>query len=119
MKKWIALCVVIIVAVITNPKKEDHVDAVKTKISQAALSEVAESASSGSDFEQAGAIIGMSLGVKVIDTMIESLLQVNNCLLFSLTKFSYAGKERIIGVGAFGNVWLFADLKEGLSGFEK
>jgi hypothetical protein len=119
MKKLIAFCVVIIVAVITNPKKDDHVDVVKTKISQAALSEVAESASSGSEFEQAGAIVGMTLGVKVIDTMIESLLEVNNYLLFSLTKLSYGGKERIIGIGAFGNVWLFADLKEGLSGLRE
>jgi hypothetical protein len=119
MKKLIACCVVIIVAVITNPKKDDHVDAVKKKMSQAALSEAVESSRSGNDFEKAGAVLGMTLGMTLIDNMIESVLEVNNYLLFSLTKFSYAGHEKVIGIGAFGNVWLFVDLKEGLAGLKQ
>lgn len=119
MKKWIAFFVVIIVSVITNPKKEEHVDAVKNKISQSVLPEAVEGLKSGDGFEQAGVVLGMTLGMKVIDNMLESMLEVNNCLLFSLTKFSYEGKERIIGIGAFGNVWLFVDLKDGLSGLKE
>jgi hypothetical protein len=119
MKKWIAFCVVIIVAVITNPKKEDHIDTVKREISQSVLPEAVEGLESGNGFEQAGVVLGMTLGMKVIDNMLESMLEVNNYLLFSLTKFSYAGNERIIGIGAFGNVWLFVDVKEGLSALKE
>jgi hypothetical protein len=118
MKKLIILGVVIIVAVITNPKKIDHVDAVKNAVTEKALEGTMDNLTSGSDFEKAGTAIGVTLGMKFLDEMLGSVIVVNNYLLFSTTKISFQGNERIIGVGAFGNVWLFVDLKNGLSDFQ-
>jgi energy-coupling factor transporter transmembrane protein EcfT len=48
------------------------------------------------------------LSVEVKDNSI----QVDNYKVFSLTKVKTDGKEKITGVGAFGKVWYFDDLKD-------
>ena len=49
-----------------------------------------------------------NLSVKVKDNAV----QVDNYKVFSLTKVWVDGKEKITGVGAFGKVWYFDDLKD-------
>jgi hypothetical protein len=49
-----------------------------------------------------------NLSVEVKDNAI----QVDNYKVFSLTKVKIDGKEKITGVGAFGKVWYFDDLKD-------
>lgn len=49
-----------------------------------------------------------NLSVKVKDNAI----QVDNYKVFSLTKVKIEDKEKITGVGAFGKVWYFDDLKD-------
>jgi len=119
MKALIVLGIIVIVAVITNPKKNEHVDILKEKISQSAIHAAAKDMDSGNGFERAGAAIGVTLGLKFLDSIIESVVEVDNYLLFSLTKLSYDGNEKIIGIGAFGNVWLFGDLKDTLADLKK
>lgn len=48
------------------------------------------------------------LPVKVKD----NALQINNYKLFSIAKVKKDGKEHTIGIGAFGKVWYFEDIKE-------
>ncbi len=49
-----------------------------------------------------------NLSVKIKDNAI----QVDNYKVFSLTKVKIDGKDKITGVGAFGKVWYFDDLKD-------
>jgi hypothetical protein len=77
------------VAVITNPKVEQHAQS----ISKIAMER------SGNDYTSAGGALAVSLA----NNLISSMIDVDNYVLFSLTKM----KSKIVGVGAFGNVWIF------------
>ena len=51
-----------------------------------------------------------NLPVKVQDNAIK----VDDYKVFSITKVKVNGKEKISGVGAFGKVWYFDDIKDHL-----
>jgi hypothetical protein len=51
-----------------------------------------------------------NLPVKVEDNAIK----VDDYKVFSITKIKVNGKEKITGVGAFGKVWYFDDIKDQL-----
>jgi uncharacterized protein YpmB len=39
-------------------------------------------------------------------------LTIDDYKLFSLSKINADGEQKLVGIGAFGKVWYFADLKE-------
>jgi Mn2+/Fe2+ NRAMP family transporter len=41
-------------------------------------------------------------------------LKIDDYKVFSLTKIKVKGEEKIVGIGAFGKVWYFNDLKKSL-----
>ena len=45
----------------------------------------------------------------------DNAIKVDDYKVFSITKVKVDGKEKITGVGAFGKVWYFNDLKDQLS----
>src|SRR5690349_13448008 len=114
MKILIAVGIILIIAAITNPKKEEHVDAVKKVVMSKAMdSAMDEISSQKSDWGVAGGALGMTLGVKAIEAMLETVISVDNYVVLSLTRATFQGKTKIIGVGAFGNVFLASAIKEG------
>lgn len=54
--------------------------------------------------------IGYMVGAALIKPMVEMCVTSKNYILFSLTKFTYDGKTRTVGIGAFGNVWIFSEI---------
>jgi len=52
--------------------------------------------------------IGQKLDIKIKDDAI----QVDDYKIFSVTKVKVNGKEKITGIGAFGKVWQFDDIKD-------
>jgi hypothetical protein len=44
----------------------------------------------------------------------QKLVDIDDYKFFSLTKVTVDGEEKIVGIGAFGKVWYFDDLKEKL-----
>jgi hypothetical protein len=77
------------VAVLTNPKLEDHSQA----MIRAAMQRT------GDDYNNAGGLLALSLAKNMMTNMID----VDSYLVFSFTKIH----SRIVGIGAFGNVWIF------------
>lgn len=97
--KWLIVLVVTFIAIITNPKKQQHID----KVKEYAIKELPKFQNiDTNDAEAAGSVIGWNIGMAYL----ENIVSVDNYLLFSLTKLNYKGKSRIIGIGAFGNVWI-------------
>jgi len=83
--KWLLIAAVVIgaIAFFTNPKFEDHRDKLT---------------SMGKDFGK--------------DLIHDKKVQFDDYKVFSLTKKKVDGKEKIVGVGAFGKVWYFDDKKD-------
>ena len=60
--------------------------------------------------------IGFMIGAAFSDMIIDNIVSVDDYVLFSTTKVSWEGKTRVIGVGAFGNVFVTGKLDEALGG---
>lgn len=82
--KWllIGVVIVLVLAFFSNPQEADH---------KRELKEVTK-----------------NLRVKIKNNAV----QVDDYKIFSLTKVKVDGKEKIAGIGAFGKVWYFDDLKD-------
>lgn len=94
--------VLLLIAAFTNPDVSRHREAVKTKI----MNTIGARSFSADERGQAGAALGMLLGGTLADMMIDNLVTCDNCIVCSLTKVTFQGKSRIVGIGLFGNVFL-------------
>ena len=82
--KWVLIAVVVALAIayFSNPDEKNHKKTLKD--------------------------VAQKLDVKIKDDAI----QVDDYKVFSVTKVKVDGKERITGIGAFGKVWQFDDIKD-------
>jgi len=107
---------IILIAVITNPNQDRHKEVIKNKLNSYLQESMKESMKdSGNDWEQAGKAIGVILGGAIIDKIVDNLVSTENYVLFSITKITWDGKTKIIGIGALGNVFLTKKLDESLN----
>lgn len=75
--------------------------------------------SSGDSFSQLGQGIGSLFGGYVVDKIIDTAITRDNYLIFSITKFSYEGNDKVIGLGILGNVFLSSKVDEALEDTQK
>ncbi|RLD75298.1 MAG: hypothetical protein DRJ07_18310 [Bacteroidetes bacterium] len=94
----IILTIVIVGAVITNPKKEAHVTAAKDYIVEYMNEEKPED-----EIE----LLGRTLVVGFADMFITQILEVENYFLFSTTIAKTGDESRVVGIGAFNHVYIF------------
>lgn len=92
----------LLIAVFTNPDLSRHREAVKTKI----MNTIGTRTFSADERGQAGAALGMFLGGSLVDMMIDNLVTCDDYIVCSLTKVTFRGTSRIVGIGLFGNVFL-------------
>ncbi len=85
--KWLVIFLILLFAVayFTNPVESIHHQSLKDSIKELKLSKVRE-----------------------------KFIQVDDYKFFSLTKVKVDGHDKIVGVGAFGKIWYFDDLKKTL-----
>lgn len=110
------LGMVILVAVITNPNQDRHKEVIKNKLKtymQKSLNE--KNTETNNQWEQAGQALGLMISGAIIDPIIDNLVSTDNYVLFSTTKISWEGKTKIVGIGAFGNVFLTSQLDDYLN----
>jgi len=99
---------IVLIAIITNPPPERHKEAVKTEVNKLMQKEISKEAG---DNGSTGQIFGALLGGAVIDKMVDNMVSTDNYLLFSTTKVTWEGQTRVIGIGAFGNVFITRKIK--------
>lgn len=108
----IVVGLIVLIAVITNPNQERHKEAVKNKLNSYMQKAMKENLTGNNDLQQAGQALGMMLGGAFIDRMIDNLVSADNYVLFSLTKITWDGQTKVVGVGVFGNVFFSSKLDE-------
>lgn len=116
---WIVPIIIFFIcicAVITNPSSEKHKEIIKTKcysLMQKSIKEKTEK--DGSKWESFGQALGMIIGKPIIDIIVENSISSDNYIFFSTTKITLDGETRIIGIGAFGSVFLDSRIDDALS----
>ena len=116
-KKYLILTItgiIVFVAILTNPNQDRHKEVVKNKINSYLQKSIKES-NSDSQFKGATQVIGMLLGGTIIGGIVDELVSTDNYILFSTTKINLEGESKVIGIGAFGNVYVTRKLDEAMS----
>jgi uncharacterized membrane protein len=100
---------VLIVAVFTNPNQLAHKEKVKSTITALYQKKMVENKNTSSNsFASFGNLLGSSL----ISVMVENGVSSESYFFFSITKMTYDGKEKSIGFGLLGNVFLSSKIEE-------
>lgn len=98
--------VLILVAIFTNPTKEEHQAAVKVKATQLVSDQLGSK-------ENDLLAFGMQLfGNNIVDEFCDRVVFVDDYYLFSLTKIKWEGKENIVAFGAFHKIWYSGKIDE-------
>ena len=98
----------------TNPGLEDHRQEVRSEVMQFISKEASAVQSSSNALAQLGEEEGYVLGNILIQNIANDAVNADNYLLFSLTTLQIQYEERNIGIGLFGQVFLFDDLEDAL-----
>ncbi len=106
----ISIFLVLFIAILTNPNKEFHKSDIKLRVYKELNIDTLQKKSSNIFDMFKG--ISNSFGKSMVDDTVDNLLQVDNYYLFSFTKVTYQGQTKIIGMGAFNQIFLFVNLKQ-------
>lgn len=106
----ITIIIVALLAAVTNPDPVVHKEILKTKLRQHLKESMANH--NGSFWEEAGEFFGNLLGGAAVDMGVDHMIAVDNYTLFSLSTITWDGATEIIGVGAFGQVFLVRDFHD-------
>lgn len=109
MKKgYIIIIAVIIIAVITNPDEKRHKEVLMNEIKP----EMIQSLTGEKEIEKLNNLdaISFMFSATFVEKFVDNFISTDNYVLFSLTKATWEGETKTIGVGLFGNVFLLKDL---------
>jgi hypothetical protein len=104
-----------IIAAITNPDKERHTEVVKSKVIASMQKALHEDANAKQEDAVVGEALGLMIGGFLIDQFLESNLSVENYIFLSITKLTWQGESRTIGIGAFGNVFITPEFDKAIN----
>jgi len=99
---FIIIGVLLLIAVITNPEKDDHI----AKLEEFVISQVDILGNENSDIPQGvKQILRHLIRTSYLEALLKNNFIYNNWVVFSTTNAIIEGKETIIGVGVFGNIY--------------
>jgi hypothetical protein len=110
----IVIAAIIAVAIFTNPDLSAHKEAAKAKMiagMQKAIKQQTDIARKAAP-DIAEPTVSSLFGEGFVDKVADNVVSTDNYLLFSTTKITWAGHSRIVGVGAFGNVYISNKINE-------
>lgn len=106
----ILIFLILFIAILTNPNKEFHKSNIKLRVYKELNIDTLQK-ESNNIFDMLKDISN-SFGKSMVDNTVDNLLQVDNYYVFSFTKVDYQGQSKIIGIGAFNQIFLFVNLKQ-------
>ncbi|GGH11542.1 hypothetical protein FAZ19_00410 [Sphingobacterium alkalisoli] len=100
------IIVIMLAAIVTNPKEETFYSAVKEKATLLVEKQL--------NYEHRDALdLGMTLfGNRIVDEFVENNVKIKNYYLFSVVSLKWQGEETPIGGGAFKKIWFSSKIDE-------
>ena len=110
------LILIILIAIITNPNQNRHKEVIKNELITYLQKSIKKDQPKPQDeWEEAGQVLGIMLGGMIIEKVLDNFMSTDNYVVFSTTKITWEGEKKIIGIGAFGNVFITEELGEALN----
>ena len=106
----IILLILLATAFFTNPKKEAHIESLKTKLTEVINESMAERQD---DVVTFGA--WKLAGNQLIDGFVKNYASVDNYGVLSLTRLHWNNESYVVGVGGFGKVYITKRLNKDLA----
>ena len=107
-RKWWILTIIIgvlILFAVTCPDKYDHKEAINSEVSSAVTSSLTGKVGSW-------AVLGNIVVSKLVDITLESNINVDNYLVFSLANAELNGERHTLSVGVLNHVWVLFNKKD-------
>lgn len=114
MKKIIALIIligIVLLAAITCPDAEAHKNAIVNVMSDTVDDKISEELNGddgGNIISNGLASIGSMFAGKIIDSVVDSKLHVDNYVVFSLGKIHWEQEDKVVSVGVFNQIYTFS-----------
>lgn len=101
---------ILVIAFFTNPDAQAHKEALKTKLIEVIDESMAERQDDVVTFST-----WKLAGPQMTDVFLQNNFSVDDYKVLSLTKINWDNQSYIVGVGAFGNVWITKRLNKELA----
>ena len=99
---FIIIGFLVLIAVITNPEKDDHI----SKLKEFVISQTDILVNENSDMKQeVKQILTHLVRTVYLEVLLKNNFIYNNWVVFSTTNVIVEGKETVLGVGLFGNIY--------------
>lgn len=102
---FVFFVLVLALAYFTNPSEETQKAIIKQKVS-ASLEKLVRQNQSGGTLNNFAIELGMAFADKIIQSVTENNITTSNYLFFSIPRLSFNGNTRVIGIAAFGYVYI-------------
>lgn len=109
-----AFAIAALLAWLTNPGLEQHRQAASGKLNEK-IEELRTELKPKKKFFKILKDVGFALSSGAIQQQINQRVWADDYHFYSLTKLRLKNRDVTIGIGAFGNVWLFTDAVSGVS----
>ncbi|MBL0738056.1 DUF4359 domain-containing protein [Flavobacterium sp. GN10] len=111
----VGFCLFVLVAALTNPGTEKHKEEVKLKMNVFLEKEIdKENTTSNDEMSKAGGILGDALAQSMVNILVDNIVSSSNYIVFSTTNVTIEGKNKTIGFGILGNVFLSSKIDEAI-----
>ena len=100
----------LVIAFFTNPDEQAHKEALKTKLTEVIDESMAERQDDVVTFNA-----WKLAGPQMTEVFLKNNFSVDDYKVLSLTKINWDNQSYIVGVGAFGNVWITKRLNKDLA----
>lgn len=104
-KEFIIFIGVLGVLAFTNPSEEKHRKEIKSIMFSSQMEKVIDG---GDKWE----LMGASLGMKLADGIIDQSTEVDNYILFSISKLKKGNVIKTVGYGILGNIFFTKEFKQ-------
>lgn len=100
------LILVILMMAITCPDKQAHREALTGVVSNTIDDKLSSSLSADS---QGWAVLGSIVASKVVESVVDTKLNVKNYFVFSLGRIHWKGEDKVVSLGLLGHIYTFSE----------
>lgn len=111
ISSFTVVILLLVIAFFTNPKPDFHKTDLKHRVYKELNIDTLQQEKPDNLFDYITNFTN-NIGKSMVDKTVDNTVQVEDYYFFSLTKVTYQGQTKTIGMGAFNQLFLFVNLKE-------